>query len=51
MLKYSLRKHNSIKIDRTAKKAVLGECKYRKEPIDKKVYEELLDKDGLISKE
>lgn len=40
-----------VGLDKAAKKAVLGECKYRKEPIDRKVYEELLDKDGLISKE
>lgn len=40
-----------VGLDKTAKKAVLGECKYRKEPIDRKVYEELLEKDGLISKE
>lgn len=40
-----------VGLDKIAKKAVLGECKYRKEPIDRKVYEELLEKDGLISKE
>ena len=40
-----------VGLDKIAKKAVIGECKYRKEPIDRKVYEELLEKDGLISKE
>lgn len=40
-----------VGLDKIAKIAVLGECKYRKEPIDRKVYEELLEKDGLIFKE
>lgn len=40
-----------VGLDKIAKKAVLGECKYRKEPIDRKVYEELLEKEGLIFKE
>ncbi len=40
-----------VGLDKMAKKAVLGESKYRNEPIDKKIYEELREKDGLISKE
>lgn len=40
-----------VGLDKSSKKAVLGECKYRSEPIDKKIYEDLLQKDGLISKE
>lgn len=40
-----------VGLDKAAKKAVLGECKYRNELIDKKIYEELLEKNGLISKE
>ena len=40
-----------VGLDKIAKKAVLGECKYRNEPIDKKIYEEFREKDGLISKE
>lgn len=40
-----------VGLDKIAKKAVLGECKYRNESIDRSVYEELLGKDGLISKE
>lgn len=40
-----------VGLDKAAKKAVLGECKYRNELIDKKRYEDLLEKNGLISKE
>lgn len=40
-----------VGLNKVAKKAVLGECKYRNEMIDKKVCEKLLEKNGLISKE
>lgn len=40
-----------VGLDKSSKKAVLGECKYRNTPIDKKVYEDLLEKNGLIAKE
>ncbi len=40
-----------VGLDKSSKKAVLGECKYRNAPIDKKVYEDLLEKNGLIAKE
>lgn len=40
-----------VGLDKISKRAVLGECKYRNEPIDKKIYKELLEKNGLISKE
>lgn len=40
-----------VGLDKMSRKAVLGECKFRNEPIDKKIYEGLLDKNGLISKE
>lgn len=40
-----------VGLDKMSKKAVLGECKFRNEPIDKKIYEELLEKNGLIAKE
>lgn len=37
-----------VGIDAINSKAVLGECKFRNEYIDKAVYEELMDKTGLI---
>ena len=40
-----------VGLDRISKKAVLGECKYRNVPIDKNVYEDLQEKNGLITKE
>lgn len=40
-----------VGLDKMSRKAVLGECKFRNEPIDKKIYEELLEKNGLIAKE
>ena len=40
-----------VGLDKTSKKAVLGECKYRNIPIDKNVYEDLQEKNGLIAKE
>ena len=40
-----------VGLDKMSRKAVLGECKFRNEPIDKKIYEELLKKNGLIAKE
>lgn len=40
-----------VGLDKSSKKAVLGECKYRNAPIDKNVYEDLQEKDGLIAKE
>ncbi|MDE6055593.1 MAG: ATP-binding protein [Lachnospiraceae bacterium] len=48
------RKHETtdidiVGLDKQSKKAVLGECKYKNEPIDKKVYDALLEKNGLIS--
>ena len=36
-------------LDKQSKKAVLGECKYKNEPIDKEVYDALLERNGLIS--
>lgn len=38
-----------VGLDKQAKRAVIGECKYRNEPIDKKVYDALLERNGLIS--
>lgn len=38
-----------VGLDKQSKKAVLGECKYKNEPIDKKVYDALLERNGLIS--
>lgn len=40
-----------VGLDKMSRKAVLGKCKFRNEPIDKKIYEELLKKNGLIAKE
>lgn len=40
-----------VGLDKASKKAVLGECKYRNAPIDKNVYEDLQEKNGLIAKE
>ena len=37
-----------VGIDEVAKKAVLGECKFTNEPIDKDVYDALFDRKGLI---
>jgi len=39
-----------VGIDAVSKNAVLGECKFRNEVIDKEVYEALLDRRGLIGK-
>ncbi len=38
-----------VGLDKQSKKAVLGECKYRNEPLDKKVYDSLMERNGLIS--
>lgn len=40
-----------VGLDKMSKKAVLGECKFKNEPVDKKVYEDLMDRNGLISRE
>ena len=37
-----------VGIDEVAKKAVLGECKFTNEPIDKDVYDTLFERKGLI---
>ena len=39
-----------VGIDDANKKAVLGECKFKNEMIDKEVYEALMDRRGLIDK-
>ena len=39
-----------VGIDNVNKKAVLGECKFKNEVIDKEVYEALIDRRGLIDK-
>lgn len=40
-----------VGLDKASKKAILGECKFRNEPIDKKIYEDLIEKNGLIAKD
>lgn len=40
-----------VGLDKISKKAVLGECKFRNEPVDKKVYEDLMVRNNLISRE
>nr|WP_300884450.1 ATP-binding protein [uncultured Schaedlerella sp.] len=40
-----------VGLDKMSKKAVLGECKFKNEPVDKKIYEDLMDRNGLISRE
>ena len=39
-----------VGLDTTENKAILGECKFRNTPMDKKQLEELMDRDGLIDK-
>lgn len=39
-----------VGINKQNKKAVLGECKFRNTPIDKDVFEALLDRNGLIDR-
>ena len=39
-----------VGIDDISKKAIIGECKFKNEQIDKSVYESLLNKKGLIDK-
>lgn len=39
-----------VGLDSSAGKAVLGECKFRNEAVDKSVYDALLERKGLISK-
>ena len=39
-----------VGIDDVNKKAVLGECKFKNDVIDKEVYEALMDRRGLIDK-
>lgn len=38
-----------VGLDTRTGKAVLGECKFRNTPLDKKMYEDLTDRNGLIS--
>lgn len=38
-----------VGLDKTSRKAVLGECKFKNEVVDKKVYDALLERNGLIS--
>lgn len=38
-----------VGIDEPEKKAILGECKFKKEVIDKGVYDDLMDRSGLIN--
>lgn len=40
-----------VGLDKMSRKAVIGECKFKNEPIDKKIYDALIEKNGLISKE
>ena len=40
-----------VGLDTSSGKAVLGECKYRNEPVGRGVYEELIERNGLISNE
>ncbi len=37
-----------VGLDKQEKNAVIGECKYKKEPADKKVYESLLERSKLL---
>ncbi len=39
-----------VGIDNVSRKAVIGECKFKKEVIDKEAYEALMDRRGLIDK-
>lgn len=39
-----------VGIDDANKKAVLGECKFKREVIDKEVYEALMARRGMIDK-
>lgn len=39
-----------VGIDKQARKAVLGECKFRNTPIDKAVFDDLVKRTGLIDK-
>ena len=39
-----------VGIDEIGKKAILGECKFKNEQIDKPVYEELMNRKGLIDR-
>lgn len=39
-----------VGIDNASRKAILGECKFKNEAIDKEVYEALMDRRGLIDK-
>ena len=38
-----------VGIDSLTKKVILGECKFKNEPIDKNVYEDLMKRKGLIN--
>ena len=40
-----------VGLDKMAKKAVLGECKYKNEPIDGKVFAQLSERKSLIAKD
>ena len=39
-----------VGLSMTENRAILGECKFRNTPMDKKQLEELMDRDGLIDK-
>ena len=39
-----------VGIDEIGKKAILGECKFKNEQIDKTVYEDLMNRKGLIAR-
>ena len=39
-----------VGIDEIGKKAILGECKFQNEQIDKPVYEDLMNRKGLIDR-
>ena len=39
-----------VGIDNVANKAIIGECKFKNEVIDKEVYESLINRKGLIDK-
>ena len=40
-----------VGIDNVAKKAIIGECKFKNEVLDKEVYESLYDRRGLIDRD
>lgn len=39
-----------VGLDTEHNRAILGECKFRNSPIDKSIFETLMDRNGLIDK-